>query len=81
MLYLRPLTWKIKMETKLAIERAGSIATLARILAITPAAVYQWGETIPEPREWQLRVLRPEWFHQTPAGLLAKVVAKESGTV
>lgn len=50
------------METKKAIEKAGSTTALAGILGISVAAVSQWGETIPEQREWQLRVLRPEWF-------------------
>jgi len=55
------------METKKAIEKAGSTTNLARILEITPAAICQWGEVIPEQRIWQLRVLRPEWFDDRPA--------------
>lgn len=51
-----------KMQTKKAIELAGSATLLASLLGITDSAVSQWGETIPEGREWQLRVLRPEWF-------------------
>lgn len=39
---------------------------LANMLGVTDSAVSQWGETIPELREWQLRVLRPEWFKNTP---------------
>lgn len=50
------------METKKAIELAGSATLLASMLGITDSAVSQWGETIPESRVWQLRVLRPEWF-------------------
>lgn len=50
------------MKTSLALEKAGTAAALARILGITPGAVSQWGEEVPEPRVWQLRVLRPEWF-------------------
>lgn len=53
------------------------MTTLARILDITPAAVCQWGETIPEPREWQLRVLRPEWFGQIPVMPSARRPAQE----
>lgn len=55
------------METKKAIEKAGSTTALAGILGISVAAVSQWGEAIPEQREWQLRVLRPEWFADRPA--------------
>lgn len=55
------------METKKAIELAGSMTALAAILGISVSAVSQWGEKIPEHREWQLRVLRPEWFKDEPA--------------
>jgi hypothetical protein len=54
------------MQTKKAIELAGSARLLANMLGVTDSAVSQWGETIPELREWQLRVLRPEWFKNTP---------------
>lgn len=57
------------METTKAIELAGSMTTLAGILGITVAAVSQWGETIPEQREWQLRVLRPDWFIDSPPSI------------
>lgn len=50
------------METKTAIDLAGSPTALAEILGITVSAVSQWGDLIPEKRVWQLRVLRPEWF-------------------
>lgn len=40
------------------------MTALAAMLGITVSAVSQWGETIPEQREWQLRVLRPEWFRE-----------------
>ena len=55
------------METKKAIELAGSMTALAAMLGISVSAVSQWGEMIPEQREWQLRVLRPEWFKDEPA--------------
>lgn len=35
---------------------------LAKILEVTPSAISQWGEDVPQAREWQLRVIRPEWF-------------------
>lgn len=50
------------MDTKSAIERAGSALALAKILGITVQAVYQWGDKLPDGRYWQLQVLRPEWF-------------------
>lgn len=62
----RPLRSIETMETKTAIEMAGSMTALAAMLGITVSAVSQWGETIPEQREWQLRVLRPEWFRDEP---------------
>lgn len=54
------------MHTKTAIDLAGSMTSLANILGITVSAVSQWGDAIPEQREWQLRVLRPEWFRDKP---------------
>ena len=50
------------MKTQQAIDLAGGVIALANILGITRAAVYQWGAWIPQQREWQLRVLKPEWF-------------------
>ena len=50
------------MKTQTAIELAGSAAMLAKILEVTPSAISQWGEDVPQAREWQLRVIRPEWF-------------------
>lgn len=54
------------MKTKQAIERAGTATALAQILGISPGAVSQWGEDVPDRRVWQLRVLRPEWFADAP---------------
>lgn len=59
--YQRLLTM-LGMDTKSAIERAGSALALAKILGITVQAVYQWGDKLPDGRYWQLQVLRPEWF-------------------
>jgi hypothetical protein len=50
------------MKTKLAIEKAGGTNALARLLGITSGAVSQWGDELPKAREWQLQLLRPEWF-------------------
>jgi hypothetical protein len=50
------------MKTQQAIDHAGSAKALADLLGITPGAVSQWGDQVPEGRCWQLRVLKPEWF-------------------
>jgi len=43
------------MKTQEAIERYGSKSAIARKLDITPEAVMQWGEKVPELRAYQLR--------------------------
>ena len=53
------------MKTEAAINLAGGTTALASLLGITPGAVSQWGEEIPDAREWQLRVIQPEWFNTT----------------
>lgn len=50
------------MKTQQAIDHAGSAKALADLLGITPSAISQWGDDMPEGRMWQLRVLKPEWF-------------------
>ena len=56
------------MKTQDAIRLVGGKPKdLADLLEITPSAISQWGEEVPEAREWQLKVLRPEWFAK-PAG-------------
>lgn len=55
------------MKTAEAIKHAGSTKSLAELLEITPSAISQWGEDMPQPRVWQLKVLRPEWFTQPEA--------------
>lgn len=52
------------MKTETALAHAGSPKALAEILGITPSAISQWEDEVPEARVWQLRVLRPEWFQQ-----------------
>lgn len=54
------------METRKAIELAGSACALARLLGVRGSAVSQWGERVPKQREWQLRLLRPSWFSDEP---------------
>jgi predicted transcriptional regulator len=45
-----------------AIQKAGSVTNLAKLLRISQAAISMWGENIPQARVWQLKVLKPEWF-------------------
>jgi len=54
------------MKTQDAIQlMGGSAKDLADLLGITPSAISQWGENLPEKRVWQLQVLRPEWFKKS----------------
>jgi DNA-binding transcriptional regulator YdaS (Cro superfamily) len=50
------------MDTKTAINLAGSATKLAKLLGVTRQAISQWGEKLPQQRIWQLQVLRPGWF-------------------
>jgi DNA-binding transcriptional regulator YdaS (Cro superfamily) len=50
------------MDTKTAIEKAGTAVALARLLGISRQAITQWGEQVPQARLWQLKVLKPDWF-------------------
>lgn len=68
------------METRKAIEMAGSMTALAAMLGITVSAVSQWGDMIPKQREWQLRVLRPEWFKDEPAPAPRRGAEQEDAT-
>jgi len=43
------------MKTDEAIEAFGSVAALAAALDIKVQAVYQWGDTVPELRVYQIR--------------------------
>ena len=45
------------MKKKDAIEHFGGVADLARALGITPEAIYQWGDEVPEGRAFQIDVL------------------------
>jgi DNA-binding transcriptional regulator YdaS (Cro superfamily) len=47
---------------KEAIQFAGSVTELAKILGISKAAISQWGEIPPQARVWQMQSLHPEWF-------------------
>jgi DNA-binding transcriptional regulator YdaS (Cro superfamily) len=50
------------MEKEKAILLAGGVTALAALLGIKRAAVYQWGNNVPQARVWQLKTLKPEWF-------------------
>lgn len=52
------------MKTSQAITQAGSAAALAKMLGITQSAISQWGENVPQPRVWQLQVMKPSWFRK-----------------
>ena len=48
------------MKTADAIKAAGSAKQIAEILDISQSAVSQWGDHVPELREYQLRERRPD---------------------
>lgn len=54
------------MKKSTAIDLAGGAPQLAALLGITWSAVSQWGDDVPQAREWQLRVIRPQWFSDVP---------------
>lgn len=45
------------MKKSTAIHLFGSIPELARLLGITPHAIYQWGEEVPPLRAFQIKEL------------------------
>lgn len=55
-----------------AIQWAGGVNALAAIFDspkdgephITPSAVSQWGDELPKPRVFELRIKRPHWFNK-----------------
>lgn len=55
------------MKTSQAVRHFGSVAALARVLEITPAAVYQWGEDVPKLRAFQLERLTDGALAAVPA--------------
>ena len=61
-----------------AINLFGSPADLARALGISVAAIYQWGETIPRLRVFQIREIKPECFNAD--GSLKTEAAKAEAT-
>lgn len=53
----------IRLKPEVAIEKAGSVMALARMLGVKRQAVQQWRiRGIPADRCIELFALRPEWF-------------------
>ena len=50
------------MKKEHAIRFAGNASKLARLLDITPQAVHQWGDDIPELQRLRLKEKKPRWF-------------------
>jgi predicted transcriptional regulator len=50
------------MNKQDAIAKARGVKHLAALLDVTPSAVSQWGEELPQARMWQLRLKKPSWF-------------------
>lgn len=46
------------MKTSDVISEFGSVKAVAAALGISVQAVYRWGETVPELRQFQIRELR-----------------------
>jgi len=52
---------KLKVRKSAALDKFdGSVVNLAEFLGIASAAVYQWGEYVPEVRAYQLREMFPK---------------------
>jgi hypothetical protein len=51
------------MDKAKAVELAGGVTALARLLGIAKSSVSEWVE-IPQARIWQLKVIRPKWFRK-----------------
>lgn len=62
------LTIKLEncMNKQRALELAGGVTALAKILGIAKSSVSAWVE-IPQARIWQLKVIRPHWFRKPKA--------------
>lgn len=50
---------------------------LARILGVSPSAVSQYGEELPDVRALQLYTLRPEWFRDRPIPIVKPKAGKK----
>jgi hypothetical protein len=54
--------YNVRMDKKTAIQLAGGVLALAKLLGISRPAIYQWKDQVPKMRVFQLKTLRPEWF-------------------
>lgn len=63
----------MKVNTKQAIELAGSSTALASLLGISKGAVSLWGDCLPDDRAKALLELRPDWFPETTAQLVTEL--------
>lgn len=48
------------------IQHYGSASALAKALGISPAAVSEWGDLVPEGRAYQIQVLTAGLLHVDP---------------
>jgi len=53
--------YNYNMDKKELCKLAGGQTKLAKLLGISQAAISQW-TVIPMARQWQLQLLKPEWF-------------------
>lgn len=67
------------MDKAKAVELAGGVTALAKILGIGKSSVSEWVE-IPQARIWQLKVLRPQWFRKQKAALKREVSTVKQST-
>jgi hypothetical protein len=54
--------YNVRMDKRTAIELAGGVLALAKLLGVSRPAIYQWKNEVPKMRVFQLKTLRPEWF-------------------
>jgi hypothetical protein len=52
----------MEIKKAAAISKAGGRNALARILCITPSAISQWGEHMPELQAYRLKSAKPHWI-------------------
>lgn len=67
------------MDKAKAVELAGGVTALAKLLGIKKSSVSQWVE-IPQARLWQLKVIRPQWFRKQKAAPKREVSTLSSST-
>lgn len=46
----------MRVKTKTVIEHFGGVAKLAKALNISRAAIYQWGDEVPDSRVYEIHV-------------------------